>query len=178
MIENQHSTQIKFARLSNIIEDSIVDGPGLRFVVFFQGCPHKCKGCHNPETHDFSGGYEAPISQIIKDLKNNPLISGLTLSGGEPFCQPQASYQLAKFAHTIGLDVAVYTGYTIENLLNEASSRPIYRKILKEIDTLIDGPFILSQRSLLLKFRGSKNQKIIDPKLSLKYNVAVEKNFE
>ncbi|MDR0404515.1 MAG: anaerobic ribonucleoside-triphosphate reductase activating protein [Oscillospiraceae bacterium] len=165
------------ARLSGIVEESIVDGPGLRFVVFFQGCPHRCRGCHNPETHDFCKGYKKPVSKIMKDLFKNPLLSGLTLSGGEPFAQAESAYMLAKYAHDMSLDTITYTGFLFEELLEKFSQIPFCAKLLRETDTLIDGPFILEKRTLSLRFRGSKNQRIIDPKLSLERGVVVEKDF-
>ena len=103
-------------RVSGIITDSIVDGPGFRHVVFTQGCNHNCKGCHNPQTHDLNGGYFKEIDEIIEDIKNNPLLKGLTLSGGEPFLQPKECLMLAKKTKELGKDVLAYSGYTYEEL--------------------------------------------------------------
>src|ERR1035437_4587591 len=103
-------------RLAGVVKESIVDGPGFRYVVFAQGCPHNCEGCHNPETHDFDGGFTAYPEKIINEIKNNSLISGLTLSGGEPFCQAAAFSALANMAKVKGISVITYTGYTFEEL--------------------------------------------------------------
>lgn len=152
-------------RIAGTVNDSIVDGPGLRFTVFVQGCPHHCPGCHNPETHDPNGGYETDTEKLITQMKKNPLLSGLTLSGGEPMEQPEACLELAKAAHSMGLNVWCYTGYTWEELIKERSQNRM--NLLEEVDKLVDGPFVLNQRSLELDFRGSKNQRIIDVKEAL-----------
>ena len=164
-------------RLSGVIRESIVDGPGIRMVVFAQGCKHNCYGCHNPDTHDLLGGYEANIDKILKAVDENPLLQGVTFSGGEPFLQAGIFAKLAKGIHKRGLDVITYTGYTIEQLLNGIEDNPEWRELLNETDTLVDGPFIMEQKSLTIKFRGSRNQRVIDPKQSLIQNKAVEKEF-
>lgn len=145
-------------RIYGTVNDSIVDGPGLRYTVFTQGCPHKCPGCHNPESHDFDGGRLVDTDEIIAQMKKNPLLDGVTLSGGEPFCQPEACLMIARAAHEAGLTVWAYSGYTYEQLLEKTP------ELLKEVDVLVDGPFILAQRSLELKFKGSRNQRLIDIK--------------
>ncbi|MDP4121053.1 MAG: anaerobic ribonucleoside-triphosphate reductase activating protein [Bacillota bacterium] len=160
-------------RLAGVIRNSIVDGPGIRMVVFTQGCFHNCEGCHNPESHDPNCGYESDTENIIKEMKKDPLLSGITLSGGEPFLQPQPLYELAKAAHEIGLNVVTYTGYTYEQLLDGFNDNPYWKELLEETDFLIDGPFILSERSLLLHFRGSKNQRLIDVKKTMQTNEIV-----
>jgi anaerobic ribonucleoside-triphosphate reductase activating protein len=99
-------------RIAGIIRESIVDGPGIRFVVFAQGCKHRCEGCHNPQTHDFSQGKLVEIDRIIKEMKKNPLLDGITLSGGEPFEQPEVFGELARRCKELGYHVMVYTGYT------------------------------------------------------------------
>lgn len=164
-------------RLAGVIKESIVDGPGWRFVVFAQGCPHKCKGCQNPQTHDFEGGYETTIGNIIAEVKKNPLLKGVTFSGGEPFCQAKSFTQLAKKVHELGLDVITYTGYTFEELTEQANEENGFIDLLKETDILVDGRFILEKRTLSLRFRGSTNQRIIDPKASLKEGRVVERDF-
>ncbi len=164
-------------RLSGIIRESIVDGPGIRMVVFAQGCKHNCYGCHNPDTHDLLGGYEVNIDKILKAVDENPLLQGVTFSGGEPFLQAGIFAKLAKEIHKKNLDVIVYTGYTIEQLLAGLDTNPGWKELLNETDTLVDGPFIMEQKSLMIKFRGSKNQRVIDPKQSLIQNMAVEKEF-
>ncbi len=151
--------------LSGITGDSIVDGPGIRLTIFTQGCPHNCPGCHNPQTHDPNGGSWGDTDDIIVAMAENPLLDGITLSGGDPFMQPKECTELAKGAHRCGLNVWTYTGYTWEALLQENDPDKI--ALVKESDVLIDGPFILAERSLELKFRGSRNQRIIDVKKSL-----------
>ena len=160
-------------RLSGIISESIVDGPGLRFVVFSQGCPHRCKGCHNPQTFDVNGGYDMDTNDILEEVKKNPLISGITFSGGEPFLQAEQFSDLAKKSRKLGLNVMSYTGYVFEDLLKKLHIRSDWKKLLENIDILVDGPFDLSKKSLLLKFRGSENQRIIDVKESLKNGHAI-----
>ncbi len=150
-------------RIAGIVNDSIVDGPGFRMSVFTQGCPHHCAGCHNPQTHDFDGGYDIDTDEIIEKMRKNPLLDGITLSGGEPFCQGEACSLLARAAHDMGLDVWAYSGYTYEQLLAGDQSQ---RALLDETDVLVDGPFILNQKSLELHFRGSANQRLIDVKAS------------
>lgn len=149
-------------RIAGTASDSIVDGTGLRYTIFTQGCCHHCPGCHNPETHDLSGGKEMDTKDIIAEFKKNPLMSGITLSGGEPFLQPQACLELAKAAHAIGRDVWAYTGYTLEELRGKADAD--VDALLDEVDVLVDGRFVMEDRSLELRFRGSRNQRIIDMK--------------
>jgi len=151
------------------VNDSIVDGPGLRLTVFTQGCPHHCPGCHNPQSHSFEGGQLRDIDEILTMAKENPLLDGITLSGGEPFCQPEACAQIAVGAHKLGLNVWCYTGYSYENLLASKEKRAL----LEQVDILVDGPFILEEHSLDIRFRGSKNQRIIDVKNSLLENRVV-----
>lgn len=151
--------------LSGITGDSIVDGPGIRLTIFTQGCPHHCPGCHNPQTHDPNGGSWGDTEDIIAAMAENPLLDGITLSGGDPFMQPKECTELAKGAHQHGLNVWTYTGYTWEALFTENDPDKI--TLLKESDVLIDGPFLLAERSLELKFKGSRNQRIIDVKKSL-----------
>lgn len=152
-------------RIAGYVNDSIVDGPGLRFAVFAQGCPHACPGCHNPETHDMNGGREEETDTLIAEMKKNPLLSGITLSGGDPMMQPEACLELARAAHGMHLNVWMYTGYTWEEIM--AQENEAWNKLVKETDVLVDGPFILSQRSLELDYCGSKNQRLIDVQKSL-----------
>lgn len=147
-------------RISGIVDESIVDGDGIRFVIFTQGCPHHCQGCHNPATHDFSDGKVIDINDLMNEIKENPLLKGVTFSGGEPFCQPKPLSKLAKQIHALGLDITTYTGYTLEELQQMPS--PDIADLLDATDILIDGKFLLEQRDLTLKFRGSKNQRMID----------------
>ena len=145
-------------RIAGIEEESIVDGPGIRFVVFTQGCKHNCRGCQNPESHSFTGGIEMDIHDIVEKIKENPLLKGLTLSGGEPFEQTKACLELAKKVKELGLSVYCYTGYTIEEILKDKTKK----ELLLELDTIIDGRFVEDKKNLLLKFRGSENQRIIN----------------
>ena len=166
----------KTLKLAGIIKESIVDGPGIRMTIFVQGCPHHCKGCHNPESWSFDGGEEGDIDIIIRAAKRNPLLKGLTFSGGEPFCQADALADLAVMCHENNLNVIVYTGYTFEQLLDGFEENPHWKRLLENTDYLIDGPFILEQKSLMLHFRGSKNQRFLDVKKSLEQGIAVEYN--
>lgn len=156
-------------RLSGIVNDSIVDGPGFRLTVFVQGCPHNCRGCHNPQTHDVNGGYMADTDDILAMARKNPLLDGLTFSGGEPFLQPLPLADLAKKAHLAGYNIICYTGFLYEQLIGDAEKM----KLLENVDILIDGPFVEEEKSLLLAFRGSANQRLIDVKRSLEQKKAV-----
>lgn len=147
-------------RVAGTVSDSIVDGPGLRFTVFVQGCPHHCPGCHNPETHPFGGGALIAVDELARKLADNPLLAGLTLSGGEPMEQAGPCARLAKAAHGLGLNVWTYTGYAYEQLLER--KRPDQLALLAETDVLVDGPFLLEQKSYEALFRGSRNQRLID----------------
>jgi anaerobic ribonucleoside-triphosphate reductase activating protein len=149
-------------RIAGIVEESIADGPGIRYVIFTQGCPHRCKGCHNPQTHDYSGGKLVKIESIIESIKDNPLLDGITLSGGEPFEQAATCAIIAGEVRRNGLSVITYTGYLFEDLYEKAHSNRDISNLLNNTDILVDGPFILSKRNLLLPFRGSENQRIID----------------
>lgn len=160
-------------RLAGVINESIVDGPGIRTTVFVQGCPHHCKGCQNEQTWDFGAGYDRDTEDILNKACKNPLLRGLTLSGGEPFSQAHALSELAKGAHEHGLDIFTYTGYTFEQLLDGFERHPDWKELLEQSDYLVDGRFELEQKSLMLHFRGSKNQRILDVKKSLEENRAV-----
>lgn len=151
-------------RVNGIMNDSIVDGPGLRLAVFVQGCGHGCPGCHNPQTHARDGGREMDTDGVAAMLAKNPLLDGLTLSGGEPFEQAEACLVMAREAKARGLSVWIYSGYVYEALLNKED--PAVKGLLDVCDVLVDGPFVLAQRSLDLDFRGSGNQRLVDLKLS------------
>ncbi|KPU45643.1 pyruvate formate-lyase 1-activating enzyme [Oxobacter pfennigii] len=155
-------------RIAGIVKESIVDGPGIRLVVFAQGCEHNCKGCHNPHTHSFDGGTLIDIDDIIEQVKKNPLLDGVTLSGGEPFEQAQALSELAEKVKKLNLNVITYTGYTMEYILENKEEHPGWEELLNLTDLLVDGKFELDKKNILLKFRGSENQRIIDVKESLK----------
>lgn len=145
-------------RLYGLVDDSIVDGPGFRLAVFTQGCPHDCPGCHNPDSHAMDGGTLRDTAEIAAILDDNPLLDGITLTGGEPFMQCAACLELARAAHARGLNVWCFTGFLYEQL----RAREGARALLDEVDVLVDGPFILAERSLELRFRGSRNQRVID----------------
>ncbi|HHV39102.1 MAG TPA: anaerobic ribonucleoside-triphosphate reductase activating protein [Tepidimicrobium sp.] len=149
-------------KIAGIIKESIVDGPGIRLVVFTQGCVHNCIGCHNPETHSFSDGYYISIEEILDMVSRNSLLRGITLSGGEPFHQGRVCGILASRIREMGLDVVTYTGYTFEQLIYEIDINIGWRELLYSTDILIDGKFDIDKKNLLLKFRGSENQRIID----------------
>ena len=160
-------------RIAGTVEDSIVDGPGLRFVVFTQGCPHHCEGCHNPETHDFSGGRLTDTDLLYAQCMENPLCGGVTFSGGEPFCQPQALWELGSRLKAAGKHLMCYSGWTFEELLEKAQHEEYVGKLLGILDVLVDGKFDISKRSLSLQFRGSTNQRLINVPASLKAGCGV-----
>lgn len=151
-------------RLYGLVRNSYVDGPGVRMAIFFQGCLHHCNGCQNPESWPINGGDKADTEKIIQQMKSDPLLKGITLSGGEPFLQPGAALALAKSAHMIEKDVWCYTGYTFEEIMEWNDTR---KDLLKEIDVLVDGEFEIDKKSLDLEWRGSSNQRIIDVMRSL-----------
>ncbi|WP_245576322.1 4Fe-4S single cluster domain-containing protein [Desulfovibrio cuneatus] len=149
-------------RVHGVVEESIVDGPGLRFVVFTQGCLHGCPGCHNPATHSFGEGYETTPQALLTQFATNPLLAGVTFSGGEPFLQPEPLAFLAKQVHALGKTVVVYTGYTLEALYPLAQERPAVASLLEQTDLLIDGPYVAALRELDSGLKGSSNQRILD----------------
>lgn len=151
-------------RIAGIVNDSIVDGEGVRMVIFVQGCPHHCKGCHNRETHDFEAGTEMDTDEIVEMIKANSHIDGITISGGEPFCQPKACGEIAKAARKMGLNVWCYTGYRYHQIRDI----PNFHRLYRYIDVLVDGPYNQKKRTLTLPFRGSSNQCLIDVQKSLR----------
>lgn len=155
------STKLKIA---GIVRESIVDGPGIRFVIFSQGCPHHCEGCHNEATHDFNGGYECSIQRLLNEIDKDPILQGVTFSGGEPMCQAEAFLELGKEIKNRGLNLVIFTGYTYEDLLDMEVINPAIGELLELTDYIIDGPFLLAQRDLTLQFKGSRNQRTIDVK--------------
>ena len=161
-------------RVFGTVNDSIVDGPGLRYTVFTQGCTHQCVGCHNPQSHDLQGGYEINIQDILIDIDNNPLLDGVTFSGGEPFLQVQPLIELAKEIKKRGLHLMIYSGYTYEELMEMDDS---CQQLLSLCDTLVDGRFVLSLRSLSLLYKGSSNQRIIRVQDSLKQHTIIEQRI-
>ena len=164
------STMSESISVAGVIGDSITDGPGIRMTVFVQGCPHHCEGCHNPETHPFAGGEPCSAGELLQKIDKNPLLSGVTLSGGEPFCQAAALLPLAEGVRARGLELAAYSGWTYEQLLEQGGDKAA---LLRLCHVLVDGPFVLAERSLSLRFRGSKNQRILDVQRSLREGRAV-----
>ena len=151
-------------RIAGLARDSIVDGPGLRLTVFFQGCHHHCPGCQNPATWPFEGGEAYTVEQLVAQAKQSPLCRGVTLSGGEPFDQAAEAAALAAALKAAGYEVAAYTGFTFEQLLTGDEAR---RALLEQLDVLVDGPFVQEEMSLELRFRGSRNQRILNVPQSL-----------
>lgn len=150
-------------RIAGMVNDSIVDGPGIRLTVFCQGCPHNCHGCHNAHTHDFKGGKEIDLQEIMDKIKANGLLSGVTFSGGEPMCQAKAFLALAKrIKAETNLNIICYSGYTLEEL--QAKNDSDINGLLDTCDWLIDGRYVEAERDLTLAFRGSQNQRIIELK--------------
>lgn len=153
-------------RIAGTVNDSITDGPGLRYAIFVQGCPHHCPGCHNPQTHDFNGGKEVEIKDLLEEGLQNPLLCGVTFSGGEPMCQARALAELAAEFRKNGVDdIACYTGYKVEELLSGKVDGAV--DLMEQLDVLVDGPFIQKERCYDAKFKGSSNQRVIDVKATL-----------
>jgi anaerobic ribonucleoside-triphosphate reductase activating protein len=161
-------------RLFGLVNDSIVDGPGIRLALFFQGCPYACPGCHNQDSWDPNGGYLEDTDVIIKKWRANPLIEGITFSGGEALMQKDAVLYLAKVAKADGLNLTLYTGNTFENL--QKQNDPVINEILSLLDYLVDGPFVLALKDPDLPYRGSSNQRLIDVKATLKTGKVVNFN--
>ncbi len=166
--------QKKTIRLAGVVRESIVDGPGIRFTVFVQGCPHHCPGCQNPQTHDPAAGYDCEAERLLEEIAKNPLLRGVTLSGGEPIEQAEALLPFARAVRALGKDLAIFSGYTFEQLLELSARRPAVRELLSLCFLLIDGRFVLAERDLTLRFRGSRNQRLLDPAASLAAGSAIE----
>lgn len=147
-------------RLAGIIENSINNGEGIRKVIFAQGCKHHCKGCFNPSTHDFNGGYECDTDKIIERINNDYMIDGVTFSGGDPFEQAEAFAEIAKNTNP-ELNIWCYTGYTLQEIIDKANEKPEWVDLLTHIDVLVDGKFEEDKKDRNLKFKGSSNQNII-----------------
>lgn len=154
-------------RTAGIVNDSIVDGPGIRLALFVQGCPHNCAGCHNPQTHDLNGGEDVSAEEILNKIRSNPLLDGVTFSGGEPFCQAEKLAELGREIKNMGLNIITYTGYTFEYLMSHGDGDNGYKELIGVSDYIIDGPFIEAKKDMLLRFRGSSNQRVIDVKKTL-----------
>lgn len=145
------------------MQDSIVDGPGLRAVVFFAGCPHRCEGCHNPESWNIGYGTEYTVDDVVTKVKSNRITRGVTLSGGDPFFQPLEAKLLASALRQEGYNMWAFSGYTFEEIIADHDMR----SLLQELDVLVDGKFQEELKDLTLRFRGSSNQRIIDVQESL-----------
>lgn len=166
---------MKIRLAANLQEDSIVDGQGIRTVIWTQGCSHNCPFCHNPSTHDFKGGELVDLDDVISALENLSGQDGVTFSGGDPMFQPKACSILAKKVHELGMNVWAYTGFTFEELIKSANKDIL--DFLNEIDVLIDGKFEIEKKSMDLEFRGSSNQRIIDVPKSLERKKVVLYNL-
>lgn len=160
-------------RVAGITNESVVDGPGIRLVLFVQGCPHNCADCQNPETHDPNGGRLMATEEIIELLDRGKLLRGITFSGGEPFGQPAALAQIAEVVKEKGMDVVTYTGFLFEDLLHKAKTDVAVKALLTNTDLLIDGRYKKDERDLRLAFRGSRNQRLINVPQSLVLEKAV-----
>lgn len=154
------STTLKIA---GVVTESIVDGPGIRYTIFTQGCPFHCKGCHNPQSQPLKGGLDVKLRVFYDEIKQNPLITGVTFSGGEPFIQAGALGILARVLKAEGYSVWSYSGYTFDKLERDDK----FRSLLEQLDVVVDGPYVQSKHSLEIDFRGSTNQRIIDVPKSL-----------
>lgn len=154
-------------RIAGIESESFVDGPGIRLTVFTQGCHHNCPGCQNPQTHDFNGGSEMDLDEVLAMIDDNPLLDGVTFSGGDPMDQAGELIPLARKIKERGLNLVVFTGYTFENLQKHWNEKPEFLELLSLTDMLVDGPFVMAKKSMDVKFRGSYNQRLIDVPKSL-----------
>lgn len=153
---------MKIRLASDIQTDSIVDGEGIRAVIWTQGCSHHCPGCHNQITWDFDGGFEVDVEDVLQEISSLKSQDGITFSGGDPLFQVDACLEIAKFAKKQGLNIWCYTGFTFEKLMQMNEKNPHILEFLECVDVLVDGPFIMKERSLDLQFKGSRNQRIID----------------
>lgn len=165
-------------RLSGIAYESLVNGPGIRRVFFSQGCRHNCKGCFNPDTHDFNGGEERVIKDLIKDTLGNPMIKGVTFSGGDPFERAEEFYYMAKEFKKAGLNIWCYSGYTFEKIIEISKENKGFNDLLNNIDVLVDGKFIEEEKDEEIKYRGSRNQRIIDVKASIDFGQIKELKYD
>lgn len=168
----------KAIRLSGLIHESLVNGPGIRRVFFSQGCLHNCIGCFNPETHSFSGGELFDMDKLIEDVRVNPMLSGITFSGGDPFEQADKFTYLAEAFKALRLNIWCYTGYTFEHIIKNIDDKPSWKALMECIDVLIDGKFHEEEKDETLKYRGSGNQRIINVQESLKSGRVIVEEFK
>lgn len=162
-------------QILDIIEDTMVDGPGFRTSIYCAGCRHHCPGCHNPQSWDFEGGRAVTTEEVMRVIEADPY-ANVTFTGGDPMYQPEGFAELARAIHErTGKSIWCYTGFTFEELVNN----PRQRQLLEEVDVLVDGPFVKSLRDESLCFRGSANQRLIDVAASLKagHVVKADKNI-
>lgn len=164
----------RYVRLAGIAYESLVNGPGMRRVFFAQGCRHNCKGCFNPETHDFNGGELKDMDELIQDTLSNPMIKGITFSGGDPLEQAESFAYMAKAFKGAGLNIWCYTGYTFEQILEKMNEDEGVKSLINNIDVLVDGRFEIKNKREGLKFRGSSNQRLVDVKKSLEYGECID----
>ncbi len=165
-------------RLSGIAYESLVNGPGIRRVLFAQGCTHNCKNCFNPDTHSFDGGELRDVDKIIKDIIENPILKGVTFSGGDPWEQADKFAYIAKELKKKNINIWSYTGYTYEYILKYKATRSGWNELLEYIDVLVDGKFEEDKAIDGIKYRGSANQRIIDVQKSLESGEIVILNYE
>lgn len=156
-------------QVAGVVKESVVDGPGIRYTIFTQGCPFHCKGCHNPQAQKLQGGMSLTLDKLYDEIKENPLITGVTFSGGEPFIQPKSLAVFARILREEGYNVWSYSGYTFEKLVEDENRR----ELLENIDVLVDGPFVMSKKSFDIDYRGSSNQRIINVPESLEKGYAI-----
>lgn len=156
-------------RIAGAVQESIVDGPGIRYTIFTQGCPFRCKGCHNPQSQPLDGGINVPLSVLYDEIKSNPLTTGITFSGGEPFIQPEPLTVMARILKAEGYSLWAYSGFVFEKLIEDEKRL----NFLQYLDAVVDGPFVMSLKSLQIDFRGSSNQRIIDVKKSLAFGKVI-----
>lgn len=163
--------------VAGIVRESIVDGPGFRFVIFCQGCPHGCKACHNPDTHAFKENKLIGVDELFESIMKPRLGKGVTFSGGEPFCQAAPFAKLGEKLKAAGIDILIFTGYEYEELIKMAKYNESIMRLIKTADYIVDGRYKEELRDLSLKFRGSSNQRIIDVKKTLEACQVVEAEF-
>ena len=156
-------------RIAGAVQESIVDGPGIRYTIFTQGCPFRCKGCHNPQSQPLDGGISVPLSVLYDEIKSNPLTTGITFSGGEPFIQPEPLTVMARILKDEGYSLWAYSGFVFEKLIEDEKRL----NLLHYLDAVVDGPFVMSLKSLQIDFRGSSTQRIIDVQKSLSFDKVI-----
>jgi anaerobic ribonucleoside-triphosphate reductase activating protein len=160
-------------RVAGIVRESVVDGPGVRYVIFAQGCKHYCDGCHNPETHAMNGGKLVDVDEIVEEIICNNHIDGVTFSGGDPFFQVKEFKYIAEKLRSHKINIIAYSGYLYEKIIKNEH----LFELLKCIDVLIDSPFLIAKKTYDKAFRGSSNQRIIDVNSSLFFERIIEINL-